>query len=403
MPGRHLLFICLGAGLWATAGCSRPGAAGAAASEQHPDAPREVMVTVAQEQVWERVLRLTGELAPAEAATISTKVAGRLESLGVDVGSVVHKGDCVAKIEARDFELRLAQARAAVDAARALLGLEPQAPASAIDVDQMPLVREARAALDQAGLELERQQSLLKSGVTSQSVLDKARNDASAAESRWRATKETIANRRATLILRETEMALAEQQFADTSILAPFDGIVAGRLAGTGDYINVGAPLARVLRSDPVRLKLIVPEQSSSAVKIGQELRAHFDSGAAGQVAHVKRLAPTLENGDRSLSIEADIANPDGALRPGSFVRAELVLDSTARTLVIPPAALVRFAGIDKVFLAEKDLAVERRVKIGRSEAARIEVLDGLKAGDSLVLDPGKLQGGAHLRVRPKE
>ncbi len=403
MLGRHIPILCLGAGLWLAAGCSRPGSSSAAAPEKRPEAPRDVRVAGAEEQVWERVLRLTGELAPAEAATISTKVAGRLEALTVDVGSVVHKGDCVAKIEARDFELRLAQARAAVEAARSLLGLEPGASASALDVERMPLVREARAEFDQSGLELERQTSLIKSGVTSQSTLDKARNDASAAESRWLATKEVIANRRATLILRETELALAEQQSVDTRILAPFDGIVAARLAGTGDYINVGAPLARVLRSDPVRLKLIVPEQASSAVKIGQELRAHFDSGAAVQVAHVARLAPALAGGDRTLGIEADIANPDGALRPGSFVRAELVLDSAARTLVIPPAALVRFAGIDKVFIAEKDLAVERRVKIGRSEDTRLEVLEGLKAGDSLVLDPGKLQGGAALRVLRKD
>ncbi len=402
MTGRNNPILCLGAGLWLAAGCSRPGSSGAAA-EQRPESVRDVHVAVAQEQVWERVLRLTGELAPAESATISTKVPGRLETLTVDVGSVVHKDDCVAKIEARDFELRLTQARAAVEAARTLLGLEPEASANAIDVAKLPLVREARAELDQAVLELERQTSLIKNGVTSQSVLDKARNDASAAESRWLAAKEIIANRRAMLILRETERALAEQQFADTRILAPFDGIVAERLAGTGDYINVGAPLARVLRSDPVRLKLIVPEQSSGAVKIGQELRARFDSGAAVQVARVARLAPALAGGDRTLGIEADIANPDGALRPGSFVRAELVLDSAARTLVIPPAALVKFAGIDKVFLAEQDLAVERRVKVGRSEAARIEVLEGLKAGDSLVLDPGKLQGGARLRVLPKE
>ncbi len=403
MPGRHISILCLGAGLWLAAGCSRPGPSGAAAAEQRPEAVRDVHVAVAEEQVWERVLRLTGELAPAEAATISTKVAGRLDALTVDVGSVVHKDECVAKIEARDFELRMAQARAAVEAARALLGLEPGAAASAIDVASLPLVREARAELDQAVLELERQTSLIKNGVTSQSVLDKARNEASGAESRWLATKEIIANRRATLILRESEQALAEQQFADTRILAPFDGIVAERLAGTGDYINVGAPLARVLRSDPVRLKLLVPEQSSSAVKIGQVLRARFDSGAAVQVARVARLAPALASGDRTLGIEADIANPSGALRPGSFVRAELVLDAAARTLVIPPAALVRFAGIDKVFIAEQDLAVERRVKVGRSEAARIEVLEGLKAGDSLVLDPGKLQGGARLRVLPKE
>lgn len=397
----HSIFVWLSLGL--AAGCSRPASTGAAAPTQGSEPVRDVTLTVAEEQVWERVLRLTGELAPAEAATISTKVAGRLETLTVDVGTPVRKHECVARIEGRDFELRRAQAQAGVQAARALLGLEANASADAIDVEQTALVREARAQLDQARRELERQTKLVGDGAATQSTLDQVKTEASAAESRWQVARETIANRRATLLLRESELALAEQQLADTQILSPFDGTVAERLAGTGDHLSVGGAIARVLRSDPVRLRLVVPEQHSGAVRVGQELRAHFDSGAPMQTARVARLAPGLNPGDRTLSIEADIANPAGALRPGSFVRADLVLDSAARTLTIPPNALVRFAGIDKVFVVENELAIERRVRVGRMDAVRIEVLEGLKAGESVVLDPGKLQGGARLRVRARD
>ena len=384
------------------ASCSPSAPASPRAANSTPAVAREVSLAVASEVVWERVLHLTGELVPAEESTLSTKVAGRLASLAVDVGTKVHQGEILARIEGRDFELRLAQAAAGLQAARAVLGMEGTAKASDIDPDQTAIVRETRAELDRARRELERQTNLVKQGAATQSTQDTASTALSAAESRWQAAKETVSMRRATLAQREVELEIAAQQLADTAIHAPYDGVVLARLAGSGDYLSVGSPLAHLLRNDPLRLRMIVPEQASGLVQPGQELRAHFDSGAPALVAQLTRFAPALGARDRTLVVEADIPNADGTLRPGSFVRAELVLDPASRTLVIPPACLVRFAGIEKVFIAEKELAVERRVKIGRTEALRIEVLEGLKAGDTLVLDPGKLQSGARLVVRAK-
>jgi hypothetical protein len=82
------------------------------------------------------------------------------------------------------------------------------------------------------------------------------------------------------------------------------------------------------------------------------------------------------------------------------FARAEWVLDPQAQALVIPPEALVRFAGIDKVFVVEGELAQERRIQVGSEEGPRIEVLEGLQAGERIVLSPGRLQNGARIRVR---
>ncbi|HUR28677.1 MAG TPA: biotin/lipoyl-binding protein, partial [Planctomycetota bacterium] len=143
----------VGLGFLGLAGCSpSPGASaaqghGANAAKDGP--PREVFVTEARAAVWERVLRLTGELVPAEESTISTKVAGRLASLDVDVGSRVHQGQVIARIELRDFELRKKQAEAALEAARAVLGLAPGQDGAAADPEKTAIVREARAELDQ--------------------------------------------------------------------------------------------------------------------------------------------------------------------------------------------------------------------------------------------------------------
>ncbi|HTF90389.1 MAG TPA: efflux RND transporter periplasmic adaptor subunit [Planctomycetota bacterium] len=399
MLRRHSIHAALGVVIWLAAACS-PSAPSKSAPPPSAAAPRDVAVAQVTEAVWETVLHLTGELVPSEESVLSTKVAGRLESLAVDVGSVVRRGEPIARIEARDFELRQVQAAATLTAARAMLGLEENAEAKSIDTETMAIVREARAELDQARREVERQTSLVGSGAATQSILDTATTAYSAAESHLQEARETIATRRATVALREAELEIARQQLADTQVKAPYDGVVLERLAGTGDYLSAGAPLARLLRNDPVRLRVIVPEQASGLVSQGQELRAQFDSGSASVVAAVTRMAPALGARDRSLVVEADVKNPDGKLRPGSFARAELVLDAKATTLVIPPTALVRFAGIDKVFVDEKDQAVERRVKIGRVETERVEVLEGLAVGDRVVLEPGSLQGGTRLHVK---
>ena len=245
--------------------------------------------------------------------------------------------------------------------------------------------------------------SLVAHGAATQMAQDEAASELAAAESRWQGARETIENRRATLAQREVELAIADAQLADTAVRAPFDGVVAERLASSGDYLDVGSPIARFLRADPVRLRARMPEQASGSVRPGQELRAHFDSGESSRTATVARVAPALGANDRTLSIEADLPNPEGLLRPGSFVRVDLVLDASARALSIPPAALVRFAGIEKVFVSEGGVAKERRVRTGRSDGERVEVVEGLKAGDQVVLDPGKLQSGTRLRVVAKD
>jgi RND family efflux transporter MFP subunit len=157
--------------------------------------------------------------------------------------------------------------------------------------------------------------------------------------------------------------------------------------------------VARLVRYDPVRLRLEVPERQAHEVRLGQEARVELEGRPEPLLARVDRLSPELDAQNRTLSIELDLENADGALLPGSFARASLVVDAQARTLVVPRAALVRFAGIDKVFVVEEGRAIERPITVGRSEPERVEVLEGLEPGAQVVLSPGGLSTGAEVRV----
>lgn len=386
-----------------TSACAPGGAPAGEAKSAAPAAnatAREVRSARLEAQAWPRTLRVTGELAAFEEATLSAKVPGRLESLAVDLGARVAAGQLLATVDARDYELRLAQAEAALAAARARLGL-PLADGDGkdeVDPESVAVVRQARAALDEAAREEKRAAEMVRTGVATQAASDNARSALLVAEGRLADALEEVQNRRAQVLQRRADLALARAQLSDTRIVAPFAGAVTARLAGTGDYLAAGAPIARLVRFDPLRLRLDVPERSALEVHVGQALDVELEGGRHVP-ASLARLSPALGARSRSLLVEAELQNADGALVPGSFARAEIVLDPAARTLVAPLEALVRFAGIDKLLEVVDGKLVERRVEVGRVEGARIEILRGAAEGAELVLAPGSLQGGAAVRV----
>jgi RND family efflux transporter MFP subunit len=112
----------------------------------------------------------------------------------------------------------------------------------------------------------------------------------------------------------------------------------------------------------------------------------------------VVRIAPALEESNRSLIVEAEVDNAKGLLRPGSFAKAEIVTESGADSLVVPASSLVVFAGIEKVVTVKDGTAEERPVTTGRRSGALVEILSGLDQGEVVVVKPGNLQTGAPVQ-----
>ncbi len=413
--------LTLGLTLLAACGPEAPGSASSstpgAASES---APREVRTTLVTRASWERSVPALGELAPYERVVVAAKVPGRLAELSADRGDAVLRGALVARLEDREYEFRLRAAEAAVASARALLGLaddgaraDPdtntdtltdrntdRAPADdTVEAEDTAGVRLARAELERARLERERASALAREGVDSQALADTAEADFRAAESRLQEAREEVAVRRAVLAQRRAELEIARAQLAETRIEAPFDGRVVARLSATGAYLSTGAPLLELVRLDPLRLVLEVGERDAAQVRAGQLVRARVEGHEPELTGAITRLAPALTRSSRALVLEVELRAPDAALRPGAFAEARIVVAPDEAALTIPSAAVVSFAGLDKVFVVAEGRSVERRVVLGRREPARVEVLSGLAADEEVVLSPGKLGGGQAVRV----
>jgi len=383
----------------AGAACQGEGTPARAAPGAKVGEPRAVRVVPAAEGRLPRTVTVTGTLAADEDVLAAFKVAGRLSEIGVDLGTPVRKGQILARLDPTDFRIRVDQAEAALRQIRAGLGLPPDGSDDRVDPEKTALVREAGAVLDEARLNRDRMAQLWEKRYIARSEYDAALSRMLVAEGRYQAAVEEIRNRQEILSERRSGVMLARQQLADTELFAPIEGAVRDRRASVGEYLAAGAPVVGIVRLHPLRLRVAVPERDAPAVRVGQAVRVRLEGDAAEYPGRVARVSPAIQEQNRTLTVEAEVTNREGRLRPGSFARAEIVVDAGRPSVLVPASAITTFAGLEKVFVVKDDRAVEKRVRTGRRAGDRVEILEGIAAGEPVVVEPGNLAAGAPVRV----
>lgn len=373
------------------------GTAGAAT----PEKTTTVRAVPAMEERAAGVVVASGTLAAEEQVVLGMKVAGRLAEITVDLGTRVKQGDVVARLDPTDFRLRVQLVENAIQQARARLGLPADGASDRVDPAKTPLVRQAQAVLDEALLTRDRRIKLLEQQFIARAELDTAEAAAKVAESRYHDAVEEVNNRLGILAEKRTELELARQQLADTVLRAPIDGAMNARQAAVGEFLNAGTPVATLVRINPLRLRLAVPERETGAIRQGQLVRLTLETDPTVYEGRVARLAPAISEQTRALMIEAEIPNEQGRLRPGAFARAEIVVQPDRRLVTVPAEALVTFAGVEKVLVVENGRAVEKRVTTGRRTGNRLEILSGLAAGERVIVPPGAIAAGQPVTAGP--
>ena len=366
---------------------------------QEAGAPKQVKVASVAEKPLERTTVALGSLTAFDQATISVKVPGRLQKITIDLGSVVQRGQLIAQIEPQDYHLRVQQAEAALAQARVRLGLPATGTNDRIDHEQTSTVRSAHVLADEARAHRDRQASLFEQGVIPRAQLDTAEASYKVALNRLQDAGEEIHNRQAVLAQRRSELDMARQQLTDTSIYAPFDGAIQEKRASVGEFLAAGAPLATIVRMDPLRLRAEVSEREVPHIRVGQTVRVTTEGDPNIYTGRIARLSPTITPQNRTLMIEAEVNNRERLLRPGSFARAEIVTDDRNRSLMVPTGAITTFAGVDKVLVVKDGKAVEKPITTGRRTTEWTEVVGGLTAGEAVVIEPGNLQSGQAVAV----
>lgn len=360
---------------------------------------RDVQVVPATEDSLVRAITVTGTLAAEEQVTLSMKVTGRLQDLYVDLGSRVTRGQVLARLTPTDFNLRESQSEAALQQARARLGLPVHGDDDTVDPEKTGLVRSAQALLLEAQLTRARIAQFVERGISPKAALDSADAALGVAESRYQDAIEEVRNRQAILEQRRTELELARQAVRDSSLTSPLDGIVRERHVTVGQYLAAGSPAVTIVRVHPLRLRVSVPERDAQSVRVNQVVQVTVEGDTTAYKGRVARISPAIDEASRTLMVEAEIPNPEGVLRPGSFANASIVSGETDRAIIVPTSALVTFAGVDKVLSVKDGKVIEKRVTVGRRDAERIEIVNGLAKGDPVIARPGNLVEGTLVRV----
>ena len=363
-----------------------------------PDAV-DVAAAPVESRAIDRFLRVTGSLVADAQAEVSAETAGRVIETPVERGTRVGQGALLVRISPQETAAQLQEADANAAQIEARLGVTA---GQTFDRMRVPDVMNAKASLDLAEAEFNRMKALLDQKVISQSEFDQRRTQLEAAKQSYQAAQNAADQSYRSLEAARARIALARKAVADTAVRAPLDGLVAERLVSVGDYVTRGQRVATVVRVDPLRVELTVPEQQVSMVKVGQQVRLTVDAYPGDEfAATVRFISPALRSDQRALTVEAIAANKDGRLKPGLFATALLRQSDAAPALLVPASAVETIAGTSRVYVVKDNVVDERIVTTGERVDNKIEITSGVSKGEVVASEPkGRLSDSQPVKVR---
>ena len=387
-------------------GCEKkpdPKVAEAAAKARTPEL-LPVTASQAEARKIDRVISVTGTLNPDESVTVNSEVAGKVTAIRFDFGQAVRKGDVLAEIDKQEYQIQLERSKAALAQALARLGLSPGQ--ENVPPTSTANTRQAEAQLEDAKFKFESAAKLVKTGDISQERYTELEKAYRARQAAFESTRDEVRTQWASTESMRADVKLAEKRLNDATMRAPFDGVVAQKHVSVGQYLKDNMAIVTLVKTNPMRLRVDVPETAAGIVKVGTLLTFTTDAIPGKEFqAVVRELNPSLDAKSRSLTAEARFVASDARLRPGMFAQVNLVLAREVEVVMVPKAALYSIAGLTKLFIIRDGKAIERRVMPGVEQGGWVEVpADAVGAHDRVaVSNLGALVNGSLITERITE
>lgn len=427
------------AGAVILSGC---GTSAATDANTNTAADKSVAITTAQAELRPvgRYLQATGSLMADDTSQVASQVSGRVLSTPVDVGAFVTAGSVIIQLNTRDAELRLQQARAgeaqalaALNQAKARIGLsggEKFDPLSVPEVlaayqnvqaaESQITNAEAQLANTEAQYRLaqdtaRRYANLARTGDASQLLYLQHKTQAEQALTQVNAARanvntlraQTIAARRqydvaintakqnnqgiesaeANYANARTQTAIAQKAVADSTITAPFSGFISERFVAAGEYVTPATPLVTLVRTNPIKINLLIPEPETSKVRVGLpvsiSVSAYPERNFAGRVS---AISPSNDPESRSVRVEAEIDNGQNLLRANMFATGKILQEGGENAVFVPKTAVVEDPNMNsrRVFVVRDGVARLVIVQTGEEEADMVRVTSGLDGTETV-------------------
>jgi RND family efflux transporter MFP subunit len=337
------------------------GACGKKDSKVAEERAINVQIKAAETKSLRPFIDTIGSLKAFEQVIASSEIEGILRTTNVEEGAFVSKGALLATVDDRDYASELRRVEYAL--------------------------KQAEATLVNTKAEFGRKEALYKEELVTKQQFDDV-------AMRMAVSDAEVERSRAAL-------AIARERYAKTRILAPMAGYISEKKISQGEYVRNGTPLYVLVQIDPLKLLFTVSEKEIGRLKVNQEVLLRVDAYPDKEFkGRVSIIYPTMDERTRSLQVEARVSNPDRLLKPGLFAKVILYTAEMRDTLVIPVTSVLYEGKKLKVFVAEGDRAKERIIQVGNKYDDVLEVTDGLKSGEMLVVaGQQNLSEGAKLNV----
>jgi RND family efflux transporter MFP subunit len=388
------LFVCAILGL---AGCNRQPPVQA----KQDSGPIPVRVSKVAVRDLQRLVESVGSLFPYEEVVISSEIDGRVEEVTADLGDRVEQNQVLVRVSEEEQKYLLAQNEAQLRQALERLGLEGEND-RVQDIRAAPEVRRAQADLFDAEQRFKRVRSLVDQGIGSRQDLDQAQARFQALQAAYDTTLNQTRNLIQEVERSKAQVNLQRKKLRDTSVRAPFSAYVKERQVNVGQFVRSNTPVFTLVKTDPIRLRIEVPERMAPWVKVGQNADVLVEAYPERQFqGRIWRISPTVEQSKRTFIVEALIANPGGDLKPGSYAKARVRTDKSDRIKLIPRRAVNYVFGSNKAYVVDEDGVVEARdLKIGDIFGEDIEIIEGLEEAERVAVSQvQRLDTGVKVRI----
>ncbi|SEI65194.1 membrane fusion protein, multidrug efflux system [Dyadobacter sp. SG02] len=290
-----------------------------------------VNVFIVGKESIENQIFASGTVVPNEEVNLMAEISGRLVKLDIKEGSYVAKGQLIAKINDRELQAQLQKVAYNQDLSKKI---------------------EAR------------QKKLLNVEAINLEEYDVTSNN---------------------IRVLDAEKEVIEAQLEKTEIRAPFSGRIGLKFISEGAYLAPGTPIVTIVQSNPVKIDFTVPEKYSPSIRVGSSVKFNLDGDPSTYSAKILAIDPKVDENLRTLRVRALAGNPDGRFVPGMFVKVLADLDANRAAIMIPTEAIVPVLKGKKVFVIKDGKAQEAMVTTGLRTDKKIQIIDGLQPGDSLI------------------
>lgn len=373
-------------------------------AKKQDSGPIQVRVAAVKPKQVLRIVESVGTFFPFDEVLVSAEIEGRVDQVNADLGDRVTQGQVLVHISDEEQKYVVAQNEAQLRQSLERLGLKNETD-RLTDVREAPDVRRAAADLQEAEQRFKRVSDLVRQGIGARTDLDAATGRFKAMQAAYDATIYQMRN-----LVQEAEryravLELQRKKLRDTSVRAPFAASIKDRQVSVGQYVRPNAPLFTLVKTDPIRLRLDVPERMAPWVKNNQVAEIHVEAFTDRTfTGKIWRIAPTVDQTKRTFVVEALVPNPGGDLKPGSYARARLPTDRAERIVVIPARAVSYVLGSNKAYVVTGGVIEAREVKVGDRFEQEVEILEGLQEGEEVATgNLARLDTGSKVEVIGKD